>query len=92
MKKQQLLAGLLMMLVVNFTGVCFVAAEDSSLSISAGELAEAALEAESPEYKAMSDQQRISAIGQLAGEEGGFDKDLLLLVIPIAERGNAEAQ
>ena len=92
MNKQQLLAGLLMMLVVNFTGVCFVAAEDSSLSISAGELAEAALEAESPEYKAMSDQQRISAIGQLAGEEGGFDKDLLLLVIPIAERGNAEAQ
>jgi hypothetical protein len=92
MNKQQLLAGLLMMLVVNFTGVCFIAAEDSSLSISAGELAEAALEAESPEYKAMSDQQRISAIGQLAGEEGGFDKDLLLLVIPIAERGNAEAQ
>jgi TPR repeat protein len=92
MKKQQLLAGLSMILIVNFTGVSFVTAEDSSLSISAGELAEAALETESPEYKAMNDQQRIAVISRWAAEEGGFDKELLLLVLPIAERNNAEAQ
>jgi len=61
-------------------------------SISAARLAELGFEAESPEYKALSDEQKIGVLAQMAAKAGGFDKSTLLLMSAIAERGNAEAQ
>jgi TPR repeat protein len=61
-------------------------------SISGPELAERAAETESPEYRALSDQERVGVIGQMAEKQGGFDKQHLMLLTPVAERGNAEAQ
>ena len=56
------------------------------------DLAEAAMEAESPQYKALSDQKRVGVIAQWAAKRGGYEKSDLLLLRPIANRGNAEAQ
>jgi TPR repeat protein len=53
---------------------------------------ETVFENNNPEYKALSDRQRVVVLSRRAAQQDGYDRDLLTLVTFIARRGDAEAQ
>jgi hypothetical protein len=53
---------------------------------------ESIFENDNPQYKALSDRERVGVLSHWAAEQDGYDRDLLTLVTFIALRGDAEAQ